>query len=317
MNPSNLGDQLRVLAAEPAKDVTDPWPEIHRRVSGAQRRRAGGLLKFPVRAWATGAVAVLVVGLGVGGATFANQAQTARAAEAVYQLQVEAATSSPVPGPCAAPNAPKPSAAGGTIAFAGVGDPSGAGPVTVADANQLSDKLAQALGVSGDRVRQAMRETVSADLPSGPPPDPLAGIAKQLGVSTEQVCNAFSNPQSTGVMVSGSVAEGKYVTTGGGSGPNVVLTINGTQINLDSETADQLSGPAQKLGVSPERLVAAIKASVPAPPPLPSSPPDPDDVINRFANKLGMSPDKVRAAITQVEGPNRFFFEVPLPDFGH
>ena len=318
MNRSDLAASLRVLAAETANDATDPWPEIRHRVSRSQRSRADGVLTLPARAWATGAAAVLVVGVSVGVAVFANQAQTASASETLYQLQVEAVTSRPVPGPCAPPAGPEPPPAGGTIAFGGGKATSGPETISSADAAQLSDKLAQALGVSGDRVREAMRATLAPELPSGPPPDPIAGIARQLGVSTEQVCEAFSNPGATGVMVSGSVAaDAQHVTTGGGSGPSVVFNINGTAINLDSETADQLNGPAQKLGVSPERLLAAIKAAVPSPAPLPAAPPNPDDIINRLAKNLGMSPGKVRAAITQVEGPNRFFFVVPLPDLGH
>jgi transcription initiation factor TFIIIB Brf1 subunit/transcription initiation factor TFIIB len=44
---------------------------------------------------------------------------------------------------------------------------------------------------------------------------------------------------------------------------------------------------------------------------VPARPPNPDELINRFAQNLGVSPDKVRAAITQVEGPNRLYFVVP------
>jgi hypothetical protein len=97
---------------------------------------------------------------------------------------------------------------------------------------------------------------------------------------------------------------------------SAVLVINGTAINLGTETAEELSGPAEKLGVSPQRLLAAIKAAAPTPPPLPASPPNPDDLINRFAQNLDLSPDKVRAAIIQVEGPNRFYFVLPLPGSG-
>lgn len=309
-----------MLAAEPANDVADPWPEIRRKVSLAQRSPRLKLLKSPVRAWATGVAAALVVGLSVGVTVFANQVQTANAAttaEAVYQLQTEVASSGPGV-PCGEPMQPPKAAGVNTIAFGGGAEASGPGSVSISDANQLSDKLAQALGVSGDRVREAMRQAVSAELPSGPPPDPLAGIARELGVSTEQVCNAFATatPAASGPVVSISGSDSKRLTTGGPH-MSAVLNINGTPINLDSETADQLSGPAHKLGVSPERLLAAIRAAVPAPPPLPATPPNTDDIINRFAKNLGMSPDKVRAAITQVEGPNRFFFFVPLPDFGH
>lgn len=76
-----------------------------------------------------------------------------------------------------------------------------------------------------------------------------------------------------------------------------------------------ISAPAQKLGVSPERLLAAVKAA--APPPLALEvPPSPDELVNRFAQNLGMSPEKVRAAIRQVEEPNRFYFVLPLRGSG-
>jgi hypothetical protein len=43
----------------------------------------------------------------------------------------------------------------------------------------------------------------------------------------------------------------------------------------------------------------------------------PDEIIRRLAQHLGMSEDKVRAAITQVEGNgSAFYFAVPLPKFG-
>jgi hypothetical protein len=170
--------------------------------------------------------------------------------------------------------------------------------------------------VSGDQVRQAMRQTLSAELPTNLPPDPMAGIAQQLGVSTEQVCAAFFNPQSPGVVISGSLPDEKHVTSGGKMDSGAVVGINGTAINLNTVTADQLSGPAQKLGVTPDRLLAAVKASIPSPPALPT-PPSEDEIISRFAQNLGMSQEKVRAAITQVEGPNQFYFVVPFPGLGH
>jgi hypothetical protein len=280
-----------------------------------QQKRSARVLHLPARAWATGAVAVLIIGIAGGGALFANQAQTASAAEALYQLQVEAVGPGPDVGigPCGPANAEPPVRDAAIAVQAGAGD--GGGPVTIgaSDAAQLSDRLAQALGVSGDRVRQAMRAAIGPDLPSKPPPDPIGGIAKQLGVSTEQVCAAFSNGAA-----SGGFTIGQHVSKSGGTAaPSTVLNIGGTQINLDSNDPNQVSAPAKKLGVTPERLLAAIKAATPTPPAVPPSPPNSDELIDRLAQNLGMSPDRVRAAITQVEGPNRFYFAVPLPGLSH
>jgi hypothetical protein len=99
---STLGAALRTLAAEPTNDVADPWPEVRRRVLRVQQKRSARVLHLPARAWATGAVAVLIIGIAGGGALFANQAQTASAAEALYQLQVEAVGPGPDVGigPC-------------------------------------------------------------------------------------------------------------------------------------------------------------------------------------------------------------------------
>jgi predicted PhzF superfamily epimerase YddE/YHI9 len=183
--------------------------------------------------------------------------------------------------------------------------------------NDLSDRLAQALGISGDRVRAAMLATIQADMPS-PPPDPMAAIAAQLGLPTEQVCAAFFDGAPTG----GSVAVSEHRTIGVTRGsettghPSVMIGVNGTTVDLGSATADQLRGPAQRLGVTPERLQAAVRAAVAALP-APPSPPSSDEIIRRFASNLGLSEDTVRAAIAKVEGTGRFYFAVPLPSFGH
>ena len=76
----------------------------------------------------------------------------------------------------------------------------------------------------------------------------------------------------------------------------------------------QRSGAAS--GVTSERLAAAVHAaaaSMPLPPPIP---PNADEIIRQFAQNLGLSEDRVQAAITQVEGNGRFYFAVPLPGFG-
>jgi hypothetical protein len=175
----------------------------------------------------------------------------------------------------------------------------------------LSDRLAEALGVSGDRFRQAMLQAIGADLPAGPPPDPIAGIAQQLGVSQQQVCAAFFTGQEAGQTF--SVSDSTRADRDGG---NVqIVNLGGTQIDVGHVDATQLSAPAQRLGVSPDRLAAALRAALPSLPP-PSTPPSKDQIVSRLARNLDISEDRVRAAITHVEGPNQFYFVVPFPAFG-
>jgi hypothetical protein len=212
-------------------------------------------------------------------------------------------------GPCPSPGAPH--AGGGTLVIESGGP--GAGPVTASNANNLSERLAKALGVSGDRVRQAMLATVHANLPAVPA-EPMASIAQQLGKTPAEACAAFFDPQQAAGqhIVSRSTTE----ASPGHPAPHTetVLNLGGKPMNLNSASPDELSGPAQRLGVSPERLLAAMRASVPSTPPPP--PPSEDEIIKRLASNLGMSQDQVRAVIKEVEGNSPFYFVVPLPGLG-
>jgi hypothetical protein len=122
-----------------------------------------------------------------------------------------------------------------------------------------------------------MRQTLSATLPN-PPPDPINQIASQLGLSVDQVRAAFADPACPG---------------------RIMIRRSGD--------ASQLAGPAQRLGVTTDRLAAAIQASAP---PLP---PSIDDLIARLAQNLGVTTEQLRAALEKVEGPNQFYFVVPAP----
>jgi hypothetical protein len=147
------------------------------------------------------------------------------------------------------------------------------------NATDMSERLGQILGISGDRVREAMRQTIAADLP---PVDPLGRIATQLGVTRDQVQEAFGDPSCPGMFV----------------------------IKLNASPAD-LSGPAAKLAVTPERLAAALAAAAPP------MPPSIDSTINRLAQNLGVSPEQVRSALAQIEGPNNLYITVPGPGLPH
>jgi hypothetical protein len=273
--------------------------------------RGRRLWLVPGRAWAALA-AVMAVGLAAStAAVFMVRPEPASAA-AIEQLQSEAVGSlSTSRGPCA--DTPTGSGAGVTIANATGGEQAGAsrlqiqGPQTLSPTD-LSDKLAIALGVSGDRVRQAMVDTMRAEMPASLPPDPIDGIARNLGLSRQQVCAAFVDGQSG--TVGFSVRRAADGQDGNVTTSNQVY-LGSTVFEPGTLTAQQLAAPAQRLGVSPERLLAAVKASLPAQMPAPPSPPSKDEIINRFAANLGLSPDKVSAAITQVEGPHLFYFAVP------
>ena len=262
-----------------------------------------------LRGWS--ALAATLVGVVVvAGAVFVNRPQPVSAADVLDQLEAEAVGAMvDADGPCPGPGAPH--AASGTLVIESGGP--GAGPVTASNANNLSERLARALGVSGDRVRQAMLATVHADLASMPP-EPMASIAQQLGKTPAEVCAAFFDPQQAADhhIVSRSTTE----ASPGHPAPHAetVLNLGGKPIDLNSASPDELSGPAQRLGVSPERLLAAVRASVPSTPPPP--PPSEDEIIKRLASNLSMSQDQVRAAIKQVEGNSPFYFVVPLPGLG-
>ncbi len=271
------------------------------------------------RAW-TGLAAGLAGGVGLGAAAFMTRPQPA-AADVLDKLEAEAfstglSASGPGCPPAPGSGGEEARSTGGIIAFQ-AGDPvSGppTGPTTMTSATDLSDKLAKALGVSGDKVRAAMVATVRANLPSGSPPDPLAKIAENLGVSRDQVCAAFFDPQAPDQPVITGVSAGPGPNKPDNPDlPGAVTSFNGHVLDLTSPTPDQLKGPAAKLGVTTDRLAEAVKAAAPpAPPPLPN----PDEIIKRFAQNLGMSEDTVRAAIKQVEGDHGFYFAVPLPGFG-
>jgi hypothetical protein len=273
-----------------------------------------GWLRRSAKAWAAIA-AVLVVGLTAGSAALFAMRPEAASAAAVEQLQNEAVTmlSTSGGGPCA--GTPGEGGVGVTIAQTTGGGSPAPGAVQVqrpqsVSPNELSDKLAQALGVSGDRVRQAMVDTMRAEMPASLPPDPIDGIAKNLGVTRQQVCSAFFDGQSVDV---GYGVKGQVVSVGGGPQTTQQTTqhISIGGLDLTNVTAQQLAAPAQRLGVTPERLLEAVHAVVATPLPAPPSPPNKDEIIDRLAANLGMSPDKVKAAMTQVEGPNIFYFAVP------
>lgn len=282
-------------------------------VASRQRSPRARLWLVGRRTWA-GLAAALAGSVVVGSAVLVTRPQTASAEEAISQLQTEAVTSLAASPSGACPGA----AGGGTVVAIGGGGPETQGPVTVrgsgaASPTELSDKLAQALGISGDRVRQAMLDTLRAETPSGSPPDPMASIAQQLGVSTDQVCAAFS-----GTPIALTVGQARTQSSGPNKrAPAGARALDGDQmLNLSTATPAQLARPAQQLGVSPDKLADAVhRAAATLAQTTAPEPRNKDDVIARFAQNVGMSPDTVKAAITQVEGPNHFYFAVQLPDF--
>jgi len=284
-------------------------------------RRRARLTLVGRRVWA-GLAAIVVIGVASSVALMASRPQPASAEEVMSQVQAEAVTvMSTGAGPCR--GGAGLGDVGMAITHASGGGPVGGGapgpvslqPATTGSPTDLSDRLAAALGVSGDKVRQAMIDTIKAQMPSSLPPDPLADIADQLGLPREQVCSALFDPQNG---IGGFVVQyGPGPADAQNGNKSDALRMyggpNGQQrIDLNTATPEQLAGAAKALGVTPERLAAAVKATLSKPMPTPPAPPSEDEIITRFAQNLGMSTDKVKAAITQVEGPNQFYFAVPV-----
>jgi hypothetical protein len=284
-----------------ASVMTDARPSPATLLAGPRRR-------WPQRAWGALAAA-LVGGLLVSSAALLYRPQPANAEAVLDQLQTEAANGVALGvGGCAASMATA-HATTGSMLFVGAGVGK-SGPVSFSSASALSDKLATALGVSGDQVRQAMLETMqSLTLATAPPPDPMAGIAQQLGVPEAQVCEAFfSSGAAQSIVIARGSGNAEYAANPA-EGPD-----GGPALNLSTATTDQLAGIAAKLGVSPERLQTAIKATVTkaATDKLPT-PPTQEQIVSTFARNLGLDEGRVRNAITQIEGNSGFYFAVPLP----
>jgi hypothetical protein len=305
----DLGPTLRAIYRN---DTMRPGFAAQVRVSAlnngsAPTRSRPALRILRLRGWS--ALAASVVGVAVVvGVVLTNQARPVSASDVLDQLQTEAVGAlGEVTGQC--PSQGEAHATGGALVVA-AGGPS-SGPVTATSPTDMSERLAKGLGVSGERLRQAMIATLHTDV-AALPTDPITAIAQQLGKTPAEVCAAFLDPQARGddrVVVSGSAF-------GAGDGrPSTVASVNlgGKPINLSAAGADEVREPAQRLGVSAERLLAAIEAAMP---PTPPPPPSEDELINRLASNLGMSKDQVRTAIKQVQGSGPVQFVVPLPGLG-
>jgi hypothetical protein len=304
-----MGPTLRALLAGSATPVKfGGGPDVG---FGAVRPARRRLVPFVGRGTSTALAAMLAGGLVLGAVLVGSRPQPV-SADALNQLESEAVAVSAVAAGqgCGASPVDASGTTGGVLAVkTGVGTDAGppaSGPASLGNPNALSDQLAAALGLSGDRVRAAMLATIHADMPF--PPDPMDGIATRLGLSRDQVCEAFGAGQ--GQPMAFVLANG----TPPAGAPPAVAPGGATLINLNTVTADELTQQAQKLGVSPERLLAAVRASVPSSSPRP---PNPDQIIQHFAQNLGLPEDRVRAAISQVEGPKGFYFVVPVPGLGH
>jgi hypothetical protein len=332
-----LGPTLRA-----AFGVDGPRPDFAERLStelaALPARRAATrptrLFRFGRPAWAALA-ALIVLGLVSTLALVAVRPQPASAAEVLSQVQAETLTSLSTSADGCAGSPVGLGNVGYAVARngAGVNVTTAGGAVQAGPAvspSELSDRLAQALGVSGDRVRQAMLDTMRAEMPTSLPPDPMDSIAQRLGLPRQQVCAAFFDGSSGihGIIIqhgaAGSAKGATQVFQLSGSAPGPITTdpegkpvVTGpdaaSALDLNTATPQQLAPVARQLGVTPERLADAVHAVAAEPVPTPPAPPREEELINRFAENLGMSPDKVRSALTQVEGTNHFYFAVPVP----
>ncbi len=259
MNEPHLPRLLRQLATEPAVDREDPWPAVERRLAARRSARSRPLaLLAPVRssrrrlaAAVVGACAALLV---VGGGTMLLWDRPQPASAAVLGLlQVEA------------------------LGDASVGTQNSACGHVAGTGTELTDRLGQQLGMSGDRVRAAIRQALATDQQLAPQGDLLARVAQDLGVSLERTRQALADPQCPRKVVLTSPMDPQRLTTA-----------------------------AQVLGVRPDRLQAALQVALPRPPAA-----NEQAALDRLAQALGVSRDRLQAALQQVEGPNRIYLPQP------
>jgi hypothetical protein len=202
------------------------------------------------RAWATLA-ATLVGVLVLGGAVFAYRPQPVSAADVLDQLQAEAiGAMAETGGPCPGPGAPHEAAT--LVIQAGAPDAGLVGITSSSgNANDLSERLARALGVSGDRVRQAMIASLKTDL-AAMPPEPMTAIAQRLGKTPAEVCAAFIDGQSPigGLVVNGSSTSR---TSAGVPEPHTqaVFSLGSRTIDSNSASADELREQPSAWGSAP------------------------------------------------------------------
>jgi hypothetical protein len=305
MKEPQIDKLLQQLADEPASDRQDPWPSIRARAAQGRGQRRLSPVSVRRLSWACAAAAAVLL-LAVGGAAIFDTARprSATAAEILDRMQIEAQgvvmMSDPMAADCQAP------------------------PV---NPNEMTDRVGQILGVSGDRVRQAMRMQVfdyrvqgqvfdyrrqgqvfdyrapgagaSSSAPgspgstfnievaprsagstfnievggAGPVADPVNRIAEHLGLSKEQVQQVFSDPSCP---------------------DRFMIPFPSAHTNEWYRTA------AQRLGVTPERLAGAVRATAPAPPGMERAPVSADERIARIASELGVTPEQFRSALQQA-----------------
>jgi hypothetical protein len=261
MKEKEIARLVRRLADEPAIDRQDPWPEIRARVRQDRWQPRGTMMSVRRLSRAALGFAVAVLVLTVGGAAIYEAARppSATAGEMLTRMQVEAQDGMSMAGPM-------------DLAC----EPVGPNPT------EVTDRVGQILGVSGDRVRQAMRIQMVRG-PSGAPgapggaslPDPMGNLARELGVNREQLHQAFADPACP---------------------ERVMIPFPGSQ-------SAQYQRAAQRLGVSPERLAQAVRATAPlGPPGLERAPLSPDEMITRIASELGVTPEQFRSALQQAGG---------------
>ncbi len=299
MNERDTAKLLQQLAEEPATDRRDPWPAIRARLTQRHPPRSAGVRTVPRLAWGAMAAAVVVVAIGGSAVLDAARPRSVTAAEILDRMQIEVQ--------------------GGVM----TSSESTGGCEPIVNPTELTDRVGQILGVSGERVRQAMQlRTIRVAPPgggsgapppaagsepvripfeagapapgaagaqgnvmffggeanqvTGPLPDPMGRLAQQLGVSVEQVRQAFADPTCPDrfmIRFPGSATDPQYVQA------------------------------AQKLGITAQQLVDAVRATAPLPPPgVDRAALSPDQMMQRIASELGVTPEQFRAALEQAGG---------------
>ncbi len=297
MNEHNVDRLMQQLAAEPTPERRDPWPAIRARITRREPPRSAGIRAVPRLAWGAAAAAVVVVAISGASLLAAARPQSATAAEILDRMQLEAQ--------------------GGVMATS---ESSGACE-PIMNPTDLTDRVGQLLGVSGERVRQAMRiQTFRV----APPPGAPAGALPAAGSDTFQI--PVPPPSGGGLPAQGNVLYGvgeAVQQPGPLPDPMARLAerLGVSRERVQQAFADpscperimirfpgsvddpQYQRAAQQLGVTPRQLVDAVRATAPMPPPGgEGAPVSPDQMIQRIASELGVTPDQLRSALQQAAG---------------
>ncbi|HEY7066838.1 MAG TPA: hypothetical protein VII06_35565 [Chloroflexota bacterium] len=273
MEAARVTQLLHQVVEEARLEIDTPWPIIHQRIVERQGR-GGTPRRWPLAATLAVPTGALLLALAASLVALGERPPAVSAEPLVSRMQVAEAVigAQATPSGACGPGAGLPTASASKEQLL----------------NDVTDRLGQALGIRGDQVRAALRQTLVAAGPATPgagPADVVGRLAQALHVSPDQVRQAFADPACNGRVV-------LRFTHGPNGAP-------------DAAEVARLGRAAQVLGVTPAQLASSLSQVLAVPPAASDA-----TLVNRLAQLLGVAPDRLQAALQQVGmalGPNGSF----------